>query len=104
MLFDASTEEACHEISAEPAAVRTIPYTVVRSDLVGSMGWNNANNGQLFTFSGELSSNPLVLASLITRMGSDGGWLRQDLDKLSSSGAHLVLEENSYTDATLQQD
>ena len=54
------------------------------------------NNCVQQRFSIEYQSNPIVVASLSSRAGGNGGWLRRCL--LNEQGVGLYVEEDQYTD------
>ena len=100
MLLDASTREPCADVVEAPSTGdRTISYAVMVSEPIADMGW--LQGGQLVAFGNTLSNDaPLVVASVITREGDDGAWLRQKRDETNSAAAMLRLDEVRFENAS----
>ena len=57
-------------------------------------GWGNS--GATVNYPSPFGADPLVLASLATRDGADGGWLRRGA--ISETGVQLLLDEDTFND------
>ena len=61
------------------------------------VGWSNSCVNVPFSVSPPFGMSPLVLASLATRDGADGGWLRRC--SVGPSGVGLLVDEDTSNDA-----
>ncbi|CAE7670489.1 unnamed protein product [Symbiodinium sp. CCMP2592] len=88
-LMNVGSRQPCHSIG------QGIPYTIVQSGPISPLGQTESRNE--IAFGTDLSSaslaSPLVIASLTTKNGEDGGWLRFGNSANSSFFADLFVDE-----------